>query len=264
VTGPPPFDELVSQIERRTAMMHAAVTLADTGAVQVRERPRRTLRDLMFHVGNVQRAWAEAIPDWRPPPRTAAADQDNEGGLYGWAQRSTTLLVYALRSAGPDLPSHRLWAPGQLSMTVRHVARRQLQEATVHAYDALQSIGRPAPVPDEIAINGLDEFLRYRLAAPGPWPYRPAQVEVRASMTPARSGAGPVHRDPPMVWMLDLSPEGIHVIRRDQGKPVATMTGRAGDLLLALYGRTPMLATDTAGDETVLRLLLERVDTSCT
>ena len=260
MTGPPAFDELVSHIEQRTALMQTAVLLGDG---RVRERPGRTLRDLMFHVGTVQRSWAESIPGWSVPPPIVAADTANDGGLYRWLQRSTFMLADALRTAGPDVETTRRWTPSGPPMTVRHVARRQLQEATVHAYDAQLSIGRPEPVPDDIAINGIDEFLRYRLAAQGPWPRRPVQIEVRASMTPVDTGPGPVRRDPPMTWLLDLGPAGVQVIPREAGKPIATMTGRAGDLLLALYSRTPYLVVDTSGDEKVVQGLLDRTDTSC-
>jgi len=260
MTGPPAFDELVSHIEQRTAMMQTAITLGDG---RVRERPGRTLRDLMFHVGTVQRTWAEAIPGWSVPPSIYVADTENEGGLYRWLQRSTFLLAHALRSAGPDAETRRRATPSGRSMTVRHVARRQLQEATVHAYDAQLSIGRPEPIPDDIAINGIDEFVRYRLAVQGPWHLPPAQIELRASMTPVDTGRGRVMREPPMLWLLDLTPEGVRVIPREAGKPIATMSGRAGDLLLALYGRAPLLGIDTSGDEQVIQELLDRTDASC-
>jgi len=260
MTGPPTFDELVSHIEQRTAMMLTAISLGDG---RVRERPGRTLRDLMFHVGTMQRAWAEAIPGWAVPESIYAADTANEGGLYRWLQRSTFLLAHALRSAGPDVATRRRATPSGRSMSARHVARRQLQEATVHAYDAQLSIGRPEPVPDDIAINGIDEFVRHRLAGQGAWPLPPAQIELRASMTPVEAGGGRVRRDPPMLWLLDLTASGVQVIPRETGKPIATMSGRAGDLLLALYGRTPHLAIDTSGDEEVIQELLDRTDASC-
>jgi len=47
------------------------------------------------------------------------------------------------------------------------------------------------------------------------------------------------------------------------GKPIATITGRAGDLLLALYDCTPYLVVDASGDEQVIQELLDRTDTSC-
>ena len=263
MTSPPTFEELVSLIERRTAVLRAAASLADSGELPVRQRPGRTLRDLMFHLGTVQRDWAEMIPDWQVPRRIRAAEAENEGGLYEWLQRSTFLLTHALRTVGPDVVTLTRWAPGGPPMTARHIARRQLQESTIHAYDAQLGIGRPEPVPDEIAINGIDEFLRARLAAKGPWPYSPAQIEVRVSMTPAATVAGPLRREPPMRWLLSLGPAGAEVIPVGEGRPIGTLTGRAGDVLLALYGRTPMLAADTAGDARPIIRLLGWADTSC-
>lgn len=277
MTASPTFDELVTQIERRTGMMRRVISGMD-GRVHV--RPGRTLRDLMFHVGAVQRSWAGAIPGWEPPRRIKAAERDNEGGLEGWAQRSTFMLALALRTAGPDATTSKHWASWAPPMSTRHAARRQLQEATVHAYDAQAGSGRPDPVPDTIAINGIDEFLRYRLAAQGPWPHGGARIELCASMTPgaasppgasappagsrtAGAATAPARREPPMFWLIDLSPAGITVVPREAGKPVAAMSGRAGDLLLALYGRTPVLAVDTAGDESLIAEVLNRTDISC-
>jgi uncharacterized protein (TIGR03083 family) len=253
MTGIPTFDRLVEQIEDSTAAMREAISRVDG---QVRERPGRTLRDLMFHVGNVQRAGADTVPGWSMPRRIRMAELQNEGGLYAWAQRSTFLLTHALRSAGPEVRTSKHWAPWGPPMTVRHMARRQAQEAAMHAYDAQAGYGRPDPLPDDLAINGIDEFLRYRLAAQGAWPHRPARVELRATM-------GPVRREPPMFWVLDLGPAGIGVVPREAGPPTAAMSGRPGDLLLALYGRDPLLAVDLSGDHGVISELLDRTDTSC-
>jgi uncharacterized protein (TIGR03083 family) len=265
VTAAPTFDELVTQIERRTGTMRRVISGMDG---RVRVRPGRTMRDLMFHVGAVQRSWAGAIPGWEPPRRIKAAERDNEGGLEAWAQRSTFMLALALRTAGPDTTTSKYWASWAPPMTTRHVARRHLQEATVHGYDAQASSGRPDPVPDSIAINGIDEFLRYRLAAQGPWPHAGARIELCASMTPDAATTGavptPARREPPMFWLIDLSPDGITVVPRESGKPIAALSGRAGDLLLALYGRTPVLAVDTAGDGSLITEVLSRTDISCT
>jgi hypothetical protein len=127
----------------------------------------------------------------------------------------------------------------------------------MHAYDAQSGYARPDPIPDALAINGIDEFLRYRVSAQGPWPHEPARVELRASMS------GPARREPPMFWVLDLGPAGISVVPREAGRPIAAMSGRPGDLLLALYGRDPMLAVDLSGDGEVITELLDRTDTSC-
>ncbi|MDT5039800.1 MAG: hypothetical protein QOE51_785 [Actinoplanes sp.] len=259
MTAAPTFDELVTQIERRTGTMRRVISGADD---RVRVRPGRTLRDLMFHVATVQRAGAEAISGWEPPRRIRVAERDNEDGLEGWAERSTFLLAHALRAAGPTATTTQHWASWGPPMTTRHVARRQLQEATVHAYDAQAGVGRPDPVPDLIAINGIDEFLRYRLAAQGPWPHAGARIEWCASMTPDVA-TPPGRREAPMFWLVDFAPAGISVVPRESGKPTAAMSGRAGDLLLALYGRTPLLAVDTTGDESLIAEVLARTDTAC-
>jgi hypothetical protein len=83
-----------------------------------------------------------------------------------------------------------------------------------------------------------------------------------ASMTPDTATL-PDRREAPMFWLVDLAPAGISVVPRETGKPTAAMSGRAGDLLLALYGRTPLLAVDTTGDESLIAEVLARTDTAC-
>ena len=71
--------------------------------------------------------------------------------------------------AGAD-PAERVWtwAPQQ---DVAFVLRRQVQEATVHTVDVEQVLGDVRPVPTDVGLDGLDEWLE--VMVPGALPDGP-------------------------------------------------------------------------------------------
>jgi uncharacterized protein (TIGR03083 family) len=258
--GPPTYGEMLANIEERTAAMQVAIAGADDRNLSVPDCPGWTLGDLMKHVGVVQREWAAAVPGEPLPPAVAAADAVNEGGLTWWLQRSTYLLTHALRTAGPQVATGMRWYSGGPPMTGHDVARRQMQEAAVHAYDAQLTVRREQLLANDVAVDGIDEFLRRRLAARGPWPYRPARVEVEALVMP---GAGPpagLERSYHITWLLDLDGDGARVTAGERGEPAVRVGGPAGDVLLLLYRRTPYHRASVHGNERLFAALLDWAD----
>src|SRR5439155_6073919 len=116
------------------------------------------------------------------------------------------------------------WSDSGAPQTVAAVARHQVQEAAVHAYDAQEAAKRPEPVPAPLAADSIDEFIAVSLGSSGPWPHQPAQVAI--ATTEGRA------------WNLDLTPTGVRTISR--AEPAATLSGSASDLLLAIYKRVPL------------------------
>ncbi|MEU4564060.1 maleylpyruvate isomerase family mycothiol-dependent enzyme [Actinoplanes sp. NPDC023936] len=235
----PPFPELLSLIESRSAALReAAVDLT----AQVPGCPGWTVRDLVTHVGRVQRFWASAVRAGAaagPPP----APGDPSGELLIWFDESTPLLVDALRAAGPGAPSWAWWPPSAAPHTVGAIARHQVQEAAVHAFDAQEAIGKPEPLPAAVAVDGVGEFLEVCLGSRGAWPHRPARVELQALEGPS--------------WTVDLSPAGVTVDPAASGAPVTRMQGRASDLVLALYRRIGLADVRVDGDREVAEQIRE-------
>jgi hypothetical protein len=129
----------------------------------------------------------------------------------------------------------------------------------VHTYDAQIALGAPQPLPDEAALDGVDEFLSTCCAGPYAWPHEPSAVDYHA--TEGRS------------WRLALSADGVRATRlptpgttpgttpaaaagEDPEAADASLRGTAGELVLALYGRIPVDSLKLDGDRRLFDLLL--------
>ncbi|MGH3193308.1 MAG: hypothetical protein ACRDPY_40365, partial [Streptosporangiaceae bacterium] len=134
------------------------------------------------------------------------------------------------------------------------VARHQLQEVTVHTYDAQITLGAPQPLPDEAALDGVEEFLSTCCAWTAPWPHEAAAVDFHA--TEGRS------------WRLSLSAGGAQAARlpapgttlaaaAGEGPDVAfaSARGTAAELVLVFYDRIPLDSLQLDGDRRLFDLL---------
>ena len=164
-------------IEERSAALREAVAAApDLDRPRARlprlvaTRPGRPPRRRAALLGRV----VDARPTRRPALAGAAsATASRSGDLLEWSAESTAAAAGgALRDAGPDAPCWAWWAGSDAPLTAGAVARHQVQEAAVHAYDAQEAIGKPEPLPAAVAVDGVGEFLAVglgslgRLAAP--------------------------------------------------------------------------------------------------
>lgn len=239
------FDRMLELIDGRSAAFRSA--LAGALDQRVPRCPDWTGRDLLAHLGEVQRSWAAIVtagdpdspPDWDAVPETTPT-----GDLLDWSERSTGALLDALRAAGPDRPVWSWWGP----TTAGRVARHQVQEAGVHGWDAEDTVGRAGELqPAELAADGVGEFLEVNVPAAGGWPHDPVTVGLTTT-------------DVPGEWRVELGPGGG---RLEAGAAAgnAVLGGSAGDLVLALYGRRPVDSLAVTGDQEVARQFVGWFDT---
>jgi uncharacterized protein (TIGR03083 family) len=244
MTDTPPFPELLTLIDDRSAALRSAVAVAPSLEARVPGCPEWTLGDLVAHLGEVQRFWAivVAAADASGPPsdeaRAGTAPPDDDGQLVEWFEASTAQLVDALRAVDASTPAWTWWAASGAPLTAGAVARHQVQEAAVHAFDAQESAGKAEPLPAAVAVDGVAEFLSVGLASMGEWPHRPARIAFVATEGPT--------------WVVDLSPSGVRLDPAASGEPVATVHGSASELVLALYKRIPYDDLRVDGDRSVL------------
>ncbi|SES36147.1 TIGR03083 family protein [Pedococcus cremeus] len=269
------FPDLLRLIDERSAAFRVAVASAPSLEVPVPTCTEWTLSDLVQHLGQGRRRWAAVVaagpstvdPATRATQRIGtseetasvkAAPRDREA-LDTWLAESTQELLDALREAGPDRSCWTWWGTSQSPQTCGAVARHQLQEVAVHTYDAQLAVGTAQPLPDDVALDGVEEFLSTCVATTAAWPHDPAVVDYHA--TEGRS------------WRLWLSADGARAARlpaptstgstaagEDHAPvryaPYASARGTAAELVMAFYGRTPVEALALDGDGRVFDQLI--------
>jgi uncharacterized protein (TIGR03083 family) len=209
-----------------------------------------TLFDLVEHLGVGRRAWAATITAGptataKSTPEGPAAPREREA-LLAWSAASTQQLLDALRKAGPDRGCWTWWSTSQSPQTSGAVARHQVQEVAVHTYDAQLTLGAPQPLPDEVALDSVDEFLFTCCATTDARPHEPAAVDYH--VTEGRS------------WRLWLSADGARTARllTPGTTPAADASARgtAGELVLAMYDRVPVDFPQLHGDRHIFDQLV--------
>jgi uncharacterized protein (TIGR03083 family) len=233
------FPTLLRLIDERSTAFRAAVQNAPSLDDRVPTCPDWALRDLVEHLGSVHRNWALTVAagprDTRPERPVWEAPKDLDA-LLAWSAESTRTLLDALREAGPD---QGCWAWWDFPHNAGAVARHQVQEATVHTYDAQITTGTPETLPEEAALDGVEEFLSSCVTTTVAWPHEPAILEFHA--TEGRS------------WRLVLSGDGARTTRgtdtdRDPAFGFASAHATAAELVLWFYNRIPLDSLQIDGD----------------
>lgn len=253
------FEDLLALVEDRSTALRDCVASSADLDVRVPSCPDWSLRDLVEHLTEVQRFWAASVaagPSEKPPvptqapapvraPAPASVDDPWPTDLLERSAAAARELVAALRAAGPGTGCWAWWGGSDVPMNSGAVARHQVQEAVVHAFDAQLATGTPQSVPAVVAIDGIAEFIGISHGTAGPWPHEPARIGLHAAEGES--------------WVLDLTASGSHVLG---GRP-ATATGlhgSASDLLLTLHGRLSPDSLRIQGDRAVVENLLNWPD----
>jgi uncharacterized protein (TIGR03083 family) len=232
------FDDAVDAIAGESRRLAGVVASADLDA-RVPTTPKWALRDLAHHVGTVQWYWSANVRAKNPDERSGGSltPLPPDSDLLAWLGWCTYSLLSALRDVGPDSPCWAWWdAPAP--HTAGAVARHQAQEAAVHRWDAEGSVGSSAPLPPELATDGVPEFI---------------DVMVGPDVSALR-GAVTLHAvDTGGSWRV--GPDAASA-------STAELNATASDLVLMLYRRLPVPDADVDGDPMLVASLLSLADTS--
>ena len=220
-------------IERECAAFAALLQPGSLG-LDVATCPGWTLGDLAQHVGGVQRWARDAVlldPGADPPAEDAMAPSA-PAAVAPWFAAGTALLIDALSTADPDQPSWTFADP----RTVRFWLRRQAHEAAMHRWDAATALGQQRTFEHELAHDGIAEVLEMFLPR-----------QLRLGRLPALPGSLALQCDCGRVDVVG-----------DAGAPDATVHGSVSTLLLLLWRRVQLPASDvvTSGDTAAATRLL--------
>jgi len=184
--------------------------------------PDWTMADLIWHLGEVQHFWTQIVDRrLQSPDQVAREHRPADPDLGDWFDRVAARLVEALGGADPDT---EVWTWSD-QHSVGWVQRRMAQETAVHRWDAQSAGGGGEPIAADLAVDGVDEFVRF-MVPDGP----PVLDQVR--LTASEGGQ----------W--DLGPAG--------GRRVE-LAGGASDLLLVLWRRLPLERIEVRGDPEAAR-----------
>jgi uncharacterized protein (TIGR03083 family) len=228
---------VLRRADARFADAAAEAVLAGGWAAPVPGCPGWSLADLVWHLGEVQHFWAWVLRTGAPDPRGYAAPHRRpEEELLGWAAGQSAELETLLAAADP---AQRVWTWAR-QQDVAFVLRRQVHEAVVHTVDVEQVLGDVRPIPADVGLDGLDEWLD--VVVPGALPGGPPE------------GAHPV--------VLHAVDAGVSrtLFAGSRPHPVATLRGTAGDLLLACWRRVPLEVLTVDGDGLQAAAMLAAVD----
>lgn len=220
------FITVVEQESERFAQAVAPLTVRDR---PVPACPDWAVRDLLVHLGEVQRFWAGAVLAGGDRPGAPDQADPGDGDPVEWYDQSRARLVDVLRAADPGAPCWAWWAPGQ---TVGDVARRQAHEAAVHRWDAESSAATPTPLEPALAADGVNEFFEWMLPACRPGWTGPAGT-VRLAAT-----------DTDRVWSVRLGGPRPELLPGLAGEFDASVHASASDLDLLVWRRRGL---DTPG-----------------
>ncbi|SOB85239.1 maleylpyruvate isomerase family mycothiol-dependent enzyme [Streptomyces sp. 1331.2] len=251
------FADHLRLIDERSTVFRAALAAAPDLDAQVPSCPDWTLFDLAQHMGQSRRRWAATVaagpadtpPAGFEPGRGPVAPRGREE-LLAWSAESTELMLEALREAGPDRGCWTWWGKSLSPQTSGAVARHQLLEISVHTYDAQLTLGAPQPLPDAVALDGVEDFLHTCNATTSPWPHEPAVLDYH--IAGGRS------------WRLRFDAQGARPIllpAEGEAPEAADLSARgtADELVMTMYGRAPLESLKLDGDRRVLDRLVEWV-----
>lgn len=228
---------VLEKVNARFAAVAAEAVLAHGWRAPVPGCPDWRLADLVRHLSEVQHFWTWVVRTRAPDPSTyTEPTRRPHDELLGWLIAQNAELETVL--AGAD-PASRVWtwAPQQ---DVAFVLRRQMQEAVVHTVDAEQVLGDVRPIPPDVGLDGIDEWLG--VMVPGALPAGP-----------------PPEAHPVVLHAVDADAERT-LFAGSRPFPIAALTGTAGDLLLALWRRVPLEVLTVDGDGLQAAAMIDLVE----
>lgn len=238
-----------------TVLRESGTLLADAAEdrphAHVPTCPEWNVADLVWHVGETHHFWRSIASGEIKDPEDGYTqpERPEDEDLLGWYRKGLAETLTVFTELDPEEPCWT-WAPQK---DVAFVQRRMAQETAVHAWDVLNAIGSRAPLPADVAADGVDEFLTFFLG-------------LAEMLDLPREPVGPVgtvllsSTDTDQAWTVDHTGQHWRV-SRSVTRASTAVAGTASDLLLALWRRTGTEALTVTGSEKAFARFLAAAET---
>lgn len=206
--------------------------------------PEWTAADLVRHVAEVYLHKTETMRrgQW---PRPWPPDLAGESPLPALDRAYAALLAEFAARAPAE--STLTWYPPE--QTVGFWIRRMAQETVIHRVDAELAAGEGiAPIPDDLAVDGIDEVLvRFLCYGSTAW------TEDFGDALADCDGRAVLVRADGRSWLVRPTTTGVEVTPGgDGGSADAAVSGAPADVLLWLWRRADDAAVHVDGDPTAV------------
>jgi uncharacterized protein (TIGR03083 family) len=232
---------------RESAARLAGVVADADEAARIPTCPEWSMRQLATHVGRAHR-WAGEIVNRRATemvPFREAPDGKLPGdpaGRPGWLTAGADRFIAAVGDAGAD----QVWTFEGMG-PAGFWLRRMAHETAVHCADAELAVGRPSPIPADLAVDGIDEWFG---TVSGDLGGRPVPLADGATLhvhatDDGLNGSGE--------WLLSGTASRI-AVQPGHGKADVAVRGPVATLFLVLMRRLPpdTPEIEVLGDSAVL------------
>lgn len=203
--------------------------------------PEWTVTDLVRHVAEV---YLHKVACIRTGARPDPWSPDLSGDPLALLDRAYAALVEEL-DRDPSSFAYTWYGPDQ---TVGFWVRRMAQETAIHRVDGELAAGEPvAPIPADLAVDGIDEALHLMLAydtAKYPAEFGPALAESDGRTVLVTAGEES--------WSVRPTPDGVQISSAVTGEPAARVDGDPHGVLLWLWARADANAVKVDGDPSLI------------
>jgi uncharacterized protein (TIGR03083 family) len=208
--------------------------------------PDWTLKDLVDHVAHVYLHKVECIRHNAAPDPWPAPGLD-QGSRLDLLHRAYRELSDEFAARDPGSPAYT-WFDGD--HTVGFWMRRMAHETAIHRIDAELAAGVPSqPVPDDLALDGIDEVLDRFLV----WPSTKWTEEFEQVLEPKQVGSVAISTGAKR-WLVSWSPSGLVTAGAGDGAADAEIGGSPEAVLRWLWRRSDESLSVT-GEETKVEQL---------
>ena len=256
------LDAIEAQVGLVRFALDPATDPATAPTTRVPSCPEWTIHDLVTHLGAVNRWGGATVRDGNPHERSrglgdamksAPPASAGVAALADWYATQASGLLETFTETAPDAPVWTFSGPGRADFWLR----RQLHETAVHRWDLEDALGGPAattPLPEDVAVDTVDEFCAVMFPHKGPRGSLPVTIRLRAVLHAPEglaTGAEPVGARAPAA-----DPEWVLAGAEEAGE--VEVTGPPETLALLLWGRIGAddpgleITGDRAGLEAVL------------